>query len=189
MGRAKTFAMCMISLGLILPYCSAFAEEEKAGEKSVVDAITGVKEAYAMPVPAPIPSNIITVYDKTAFINYINHPMPSRFSEERFTREEFEEVPMYRGIYAVDDGKKELEEKITSPINESKWKEGAGIEKISTKFGKDDLKLQVRFKEKKEKPKSILGRIFDMMTGKADKIIGRINYKANMAELRAVNEF
>lgn len=133
---------------------NAFGENESAEKKNVVDKITGTNEAYAMELPAPqiplMPAQepAKQIGDKSLFYRYINSTSDSRYSEKELTREDFEKVPLYRGYYAVNDKKGELEEKVTEPINNSKWKDYIGIDKISTKVENvDEARLKVQFKQ------------------------------------------
>jgi|GEM_PF-6261090 hypothetical protein len=134
---------------------NAFGENENAEKKNAVDKIKGTNEAYAMELPAskmplqlPAQEPAKQMQDKSFFYEYINSSSDSRFSEREPTREDFEKVPIYRGYYAVNDRKDELEAKVTEPINNSKWKDYVGIDKISTKVENvDEARLKVQFKQ------------------------------------------
>lgn len=175
------------------PYEKQLAEGELK-KRSLVEKIVGVEEAQAMPampMPAlPIPMTVIKEIDvNLSFKEYINGASCSRYCEKKPIREDFEKVPIYRAYYAVEDKKDQFQEKIDKSINKGKWEDSAGIDKISTKFDDESMKLQVKLKEKKEKPKSILGRLLRLTVGSVDKIVGKADYDSDMIELRAVNEF
>lgn len=136
---------------------NAFGENESAEKKSVIDKIAGTNEAYAMEIPAPqtplkLPTQkpTIQIQDESLFYRYINSSSDSRYSCKEPTREEFEKVPLYRGYYVVNDKKDELEEKVTEPINSSKWKDYVGIDKISTKMDSDKVRTKLKFKDVKK---------------------------------------
>ncbi len=164
-------------------------KQEKSLSEKVKDAV-GVQEAYAMPMPVPLPQNaVVQAYNIKPFLNYANQPVNSKFSKKNFARDEFEKIPIYKGYYFVKDKGDKIEEKVTEGINKSKWKDRIEIDKISTKFSDDDLKLQVKIKENKKRPKSIFGKMLQITVGRVDKIVGRVDYGGDRVELKAVNEF
>ena len=91
-----------------------------------------------------------------SFKDYINGISDSRYARKEPKREDFEKVPIYKAYYAVDDKKDQVEEKMMEKVNKSKWKDKMGIDKISTKVRDDNLQLQVRLKEQRDKQRMII---------------------------------
>lgn len=172
----------IVSVSFLFSFYRAYAENENAGK------------AYAMNAPAapaaPIPQNAIApACNIKPFLNYVNLPVVSKFSEKNFTREEFEKIQIYKGYYFVKDKGDKIEEKVTEGINKSRWKDRIDIDKISTKFDKDELKMQIKIKENKKKTRSIFGKMLQMTIGRLDKIVGKADYGADRVELKGVAEF
>lgn len=168
---------------LFLCACNTFAEGETAEKKNAVDKIT-TSQAYAMeltasqmPLQLPAQETAKQIQDKNFFYKYINSSSDSRFSEREPTRKELENVPVYRGYYAISDRKDELEEKVTKPINNSKWKDYVGIDKISTKVENvDEARLKVQFKQFKKMDPVILIKSSPKQSEGVD-VEGKISFK------------
>jgi|SRR3989338_1484895 len=183
-------AKWFICTGLIFSCAAnAFGENESAEKKNIVDKITRTNEAYAMeptasqmPLQLPAQEPAKQIQDKSLFYRYINSSSDSRYSEKELTREDFENSPFlgnfYRGIYyPIDDKKEQLEEKITEPANNSKWKDYVGIDKISTKVENvDEARLKVQFKQFRKMDPVILIKSSPKQSEGVD-VEGKISFK------------
>lgn len=85
------------------------------------------------------------------FKDYLNKLSGSRYTSKEPTREDFERIDVYKMYYHAEEKKDMFEEKVMEGVNKSEWKDRMGIEKISTKFKEDNVKIQFRLKDSRSR--------------------------------------
>jgi hypothetical protein len=87
-----------------------------------------------------------------SFSHYINNYSCSG-KEKEPTREDFEQFGLYRLYYSLEDKKNEIERGITSGLNNQR--SPSAIEAINAEFRSDNLDVQIKFKENKNRQRTI----------------------------------